>query len=148
MPARSPVGAPDARAGPRTDGQAAIADARRAEPGLAPLIVKEIFNIIAALKVTGVSILLVEQNARAALQAPTTATCSKPASSRSRARGVVAADRRAAATYLDKRLERTATDAISLCTGFRIGVMCGLVSRNARPDNMQRFYTRYPWGLK
>ncbi|HEX5864807.1 MAG TPA: ABC transporter ATP-binding protein [Casimicrobiaceae bacterium] len=36
--------------------------------GLAPLVVKEIFNIIAALKATGVSILLVEQNARAALQ--------------------------------------------------------------------------------
>jgi branched-chain amino acid transport system ATP-binding protein len=36
--------------------------------GLAPLIVKEIFNIIATLKATGVSILLVEQNARAALQ--------------------------------------------------------------------------------
>jgi len=36
--------------------------------GLAPLIVKEIFSIIAALKATGVSILLVEQNARAALQ--------------------------------------------------------------------------------
>jgi branched-chain amino acid transport system ATP-binding protein len=36
--------------------------------GLAPLIVKEIFTIIAALKATGVSILLVEQNARAALR--------------------------------------------------------------------------------
>jgi len=36
--------------------------------GLAPLIVREIFSIIAALKSTGVSILLVEQNARAALQ--------------------------------------------------------------------------------
>jgi branched-chain amino acid transport system ATP-binding protein len=36
--------------------------------GLAPLIVKEIFNIISALKAIGVSILLVEQNARAALQ--------------------------------------------------------------------------------
>jgi branched-chain amino acid transport system ATP-binding protein len=36
--------------------------------GLAPLIVKEIFSIIEALKATGVSILLVEQNARAALQ--------------------------------------------------------------------------------
>jgi branched-chain amino acid transport system ATP-binding protein len=35
--------------------------------GLAPLIVKEIFSIIAALKSGGVSILLVEQNARAAL---------------------------------------------------------------------------------
>jgi branched-chain amino acid transport system ATP-binding protein len=36
--------------------------------GLAPLIVKEIFRVIAELKRTGVSILLVEQNARAALQ--------------------------------------------------------------------------------
>ena len=36
--------------------------------GLAPLIVREIFSIIAALRSTGVSILLVEQNARAALQ--------------------------------------------------------------------------------
>jgi branched-chain amino acid transport system ATP-binding protein len=37
--------------------------------GLAPLIVKEIFEIILSLKSTGVSILLVEQNARAALKA-------------------------------------------------------------------------------
>jgi len=36
--------------------------------GLAPLIVREIFRIIAELKQSGVSILLVEQNARAALQ--------------------------------------------------------------------------------
>jgi branched-chain amino acid transport system ATP-binding protein len=36
--------------------------------GLAPLVVREIFTIIAALRATGVSILLVEQNARAALQ--------------------------------------------------------------------------------
>lgn len=36
--------------------------------GLAPLIVREIFRIIADLKNRGVSILLVEQNARAALQ--------------------------------------------------------------------------------
>jgi branched-chain amino acid transport system ATP-binding protein len=36
--------------------------------GLAPLMVKEIFSIIAGLKAGGVSILLVEQNARAALQ--------------------------------------------------------------------------------
>jgi branched-chain amino acid transport system ATP-binding protein len=36
--------------------------------GLAPLVVREIFSIVAALKATGVSILLVEQNARAALQ--------------------------------------------------------------------------------
>ena len=36
--------------------------------GLAPIIVREIFHIIAELRSTGVSILLVEQNARAALQ--------------------------------------------------------------------------------
>ena len=36
--------------------------------GLAPLIVREIFHTITALKESGVSILLVEQNARAALQ--------------------------------------------------------------------------------
>jgi branched-chain amino acid transport system ATP-binding protein len=36
--------------------------------GLAPLIVREVFSIISALRATGVSILLVEQNARAALQ--------------------------------------------------------------------------------
>jgi len=36
--------------------------------GLAPLIVREIFHIVEALKRTGVAILLVEQNARAALQ--------------------------------------------------------------------------------
>jgi branched-chain amino acid transport system ATP-binding protein len=36
--------------------------------GLAPLITREIFRIIASLRKTGVSILLVEQNARAALE--------------------------------------------------------------------------------
>jgi branched-chain amino acid transport system ATP-binding protein len=36
--------------------------------GLAPLIVREIFTIVAGLRSTGVAILLVEQNARAALQ--------------------------------------------------------------------------------
>jgi branched-chain amino acid transport system ATP-binding protein len=36
--------------------------------GLAPMIVREIFRIIAELRRTGVAILLVEQNARAALQ--------------------------------------------------------------------------------
>jgi len=36
--------------------------------GLAPLVVREIFSIVSALKSAGVSILLVEQNARAALQ--------------------------------------------------------------------------------
>jgi len=36
--------------------------------GLAPLIVREIFRTIASLRDLGVSILLVEQNARAALE--------------------------------------------------------------------------------
>jgi branched-chain amino acid transport system ATP-binding protein len=36
--------------------------------GLAPLVIKEIFRTVAQLKKTGVAILLVEQNARAALQ--------------------------------------------------------------------------------
>jgi branched-chain amino acid transport system ATP-binding protein len=36
--------------------------------GLAPLIVREIFRIIAQLRAQGVSILLIEQNARAALR--------------------------------------------------------------------------------
>lgn len=36
--------------------------------GLAPLVVRDIFHIIQALKQTGVSILLIEQNARAALE--------------------------------------------------------------------------------
>jgi branched-chain amino acid transport system ATP-binding protein len=36
--------------------------------GLAPLIVKEIFNIVSALRKTGVTIVLIEQNARAALE--------------------------------------------------------------------------------
>src|SRR5690606_21975918 len=36
--------------------------------GLAPLIIKEIFHIIDGLRRTGVATLLVEQNARAALQ--------------------------------------------------------------------------------
>jgi len=36
--------------------------------GLAPLVVKEVFHAITELRATGVSILLIEQNARAALQ--------------------------------------------------------------------------------
>jgi len=36
--------------------------------GLAPLVVREIFGIITQLRAQGVSILLVEQNARAALE--------------------------------------------------------------------------------
>ena len=41
-----------------------------AEPslGLAPLIVREVLQVVASLRQLGVSVLLVEQNARAALQ--------------------------------------------------------------------------------
>src|SRR3546814_17638388 len=56
----------------------AFGRARRAQPsllmldepslGLAPRIVREIFQIMSRLRGTGVAILLVEQNARAALQ--------------------------------------------------------------------------------
>jgi branched-chain amino acid transport system ATP-binding protein len=74
--------------------------------GLAPLIVKEIFNIISALKASGVSILLVEQNARAALQIAShgyvletgTVAISGPSEAISR-------DVRVAATYLGRTPE-------------------------------------------
>jgi hypothetical protein len=35
-----------------------------------------------------------------------------------------------------------------LFTGFKFGAVGGLVSRNARPDNTQRFYIRHLQGLK
>jgi branched-chain amino acid transport system ATP-binding protein len=69
--------------------------------GLAPLIVREIFAIVAQLKAAGVSILLVEQNARAALQVSDygyvleTGECVVQGPSRD-----LAADPRVAATYL------------------------------------------------
>ena len=69
--------------------------------GLAPLIVREIFSIVVALKATGVSILLVEQNARAALEVSDygyvleTGDCVLHGPSRD-----LAANPRVAATYL------------------------------------------------
>jgi len=74
--------------------------------GLAPLIVKEIFSVIAALKASGVSILLVEQNARAALQIAShgyvleTGTVAIAGSSEA-----IARDARVAATYLGRAPE-------------------------------------------
>ena len=71
--------------------------------GLAPLIVKEIFNIIASLQASGVSILLIEQNARAALQIADrgyvleTGSVAVEGSSQALAR-----DARVAATYLGR----------------------------------------------
>ncbi len=69
--------------------------------GLAPLIVREILHIVTALKSTGVSILLVEQNARAALEVSDhgyvleTGECVLEGPSRE-----LAANPRVAATYL------------------------------------------------
>jgi branched-chain amino acid transport system ATP-binding protein len=74
--------------------------------GLAPLIVKEIFSIIAALKASGVSILLIEQNARAALQIAShgyvleTGTVAIAGSSEA-----ISRDARVAATYLGRAPE-------------------------------------------
>ena len=74
--------------------------------GLAPLIVKEIFNIISTLRATGVSILLVEQNARAALQIAAHGyvleTGTVALSGRSEE---IARDARVAATYLGRAPE-------------------------------------------
>ena len=74
--------------------------------GLAPLIVREIFGIIAALRETGVAILLIEQNARAALQIAdygyvleTGEIVVEGAS------GALASDPRVAATYLGQAVD-------------------------------------------
>ena len=77
--------------------------------GLAPLIVREIFGIIAALQASGVSILLVEQNARAALQIAShgyvletgTVAMAGPSEAISR-------DARVAATYLGRIADNNA----------------------------------------
>jgi len=69
--------------------------------GLAPLITKEILSIISQLRSTGVATLLVEQNARAALQVADYGyvlemgeiVCEGPA-------GVLAADKRIVESYL------------------------------------------------
>jgi branched-chain amino acid transport system ATP-binding protein len=69
--------------------------------GLAPLIVREIFAIVSELKAAGVSILLIEQNARAALQVSDygyvleTGECAVEGPS-----GELAGNPRVAATYL------------------------------------------------
>ena len=69
--------------------------------GLAPLIVKEIFSIIAALRRTGVAILLVEQNARAALQVADYAYVLETGEVAIEGESaVLASDPRVAATYL------------------------------------------------
>ena len=69
--------------------------------GLAPLVVREIFRIVTALRSTGVSILLVEQNARAALEVADHGYVLETGElAASGASSVLAADPRVAATYL------------------------------------------------
>ena len=80
--------------------------------GLAPLIVREIFSIISALRAGGVSILLVEQNARAALQVADygyvleTGELAAEGTSAS-----LASDPRVAATYLGQGTRHAGTAA-------------------------------------
>jgi branched-chain amino acid transport system ATP-binding protein len=71
--------------------------------GLAPLIIREIFNIIAELRASGVSILLVEQNARAALQVSDYGYVIETGELALEGRSAdLAANPRVAATYLGK----------------------------------------------
>jgi branched-chain amino acid transport system ATP-binding protein len=73
--------------------------------GLAPLIVKEIFSIVASLKSTGVSILLVEQNARAALQVADYGYVLETGEVAMEGESdALAGDERVAATYLGKAI--------------------------------------------
>lgn len=55
--------------------------------GLAPILVDEIFSIIRQVNKTGVTVLLVEQNATKALEIAVTAMCCPPARSSARVRG-------------------------------------------------------------
>lgn len=82
--------------------------------GLAPLVVRDIFAIIAALRSTGVAILLVEQNARAALAIADygyvleTGQVAFEGDSRD-----LSANPRVAATYLGKGHAASVTPALS-----------------------------------
>jgi branched-chain amino acid transport system ATP-binding protein len=77
--------------------------------GLAPLIVREIFSIIAALRQTGVAILLVEQNARAALQVADYGYVLETGEVAIEGESaVLARDPRVAATYLGQAVGNTA----------------------------------------
>jgi branched-chain amino acid transport system ATP-binding protein len=71
--------------------------------GLAPLIVREIFSIVAALRASGVAILLVEQNARAALEVSDYGYVLETGELATEGPSdVLAADPRVAATYLGR----------------------------------------------
>jgi branched-chain amino acid transport system ATP-binding protein len=90
--------------------------------GLAPLVVRDIFAIIAALRATGVAVLLVEQNARAALQIADygyvleTGQLAFEGPSRE-----LASNPRVAATYLGQRNKARAVDAGAPAGGLQRG---------------------------
>jgi branched-chain amino acid transport system ATP-binding protein len=74
--------------------------------GLAPLIVRDIFRVIADLRSTGVAILLVEQNARAALQVADQGYVLETGELVLQGKSAdLAADRRVIETYLGGRVE-------------------------------------------
>ena len=92
--------------------------------GLAPLIVKEIFTIIETLRQTGVTIVLVEQNARAAL------ACA----SKARAAGTKACPAAVSCTPRLLRVNKVAPTEASSCWMFRLKGGCEIDSRwAARP---------------
>ena len=75
--------------------------------GLAPLIVREIFSIIAELRASGVAILLIEQNARAALQISDYGYVLETGELATEGKSAdLAADARVAATYLGRGATR------------------------------------------
>jgi branched-chain amino acid transport system ATP-binding protein len=75
--------------------------------GLAPLMVREIFSIVAGLRSSGVSILLVEQNARAALQVSDYGYVLETGDLALEGPSAeLAANPRVAATYLGRKLAR------------------------------------------
>src|SRR5207253_1112840 len=78
--------------------------------GLAPLVVREIFSIIATLRDSGVSILLVEQNARAALQVADYGYVLETGEMVIEgASDALAVDPRVAATYLGQSIQQATT---------------------------------------
>lgn len=77
--------------------------------GLAPLVVREIFSIIADLRDSGVSILLIEQNARAALQVSDYGYVLETGELATEGpSAMLAADPRVAATYLGRSIAQAA----------------------------------------
>jgi branched-chain amino acid transport system ATP-binding protein len=77
--------------------------------GLAPLVVREIFNIIVSLRASGVAILLVEQNARAALQVADYGYVLEMGEVAAEGEcGVLLRDTRVTATYLGQAVRPTA----------------------------------------